>query len=274
MPSQYVCSLRSKTLALSALLLCAGSANAAIFNWNFNAGDPQPPGGGYTGNSLGGTIHSLSASFNDATRQLSFTANFSNRVTTGFFLALNNGPLPRSRPGELGLFYFDAGDVFDGDPGQNLFMTAYGYNGLNDGSTWRDGDGATPGDQPPDVIRSILDASWINAVSAADVVLPGGINGRSLSFTINAAPIITHVPLYPDSGGGAWFGTGFASLLGIWFHPFADLFDLTYNAEGRISGFNVGPQGSFDGYNFIVPAPGGAAAMLAAGLLLAARRRR
>ncbi|MFN7019977.1 MAG: hypothetical protein ACK4WH_01450 [Phycisphaerales bacterium] len=260
--------------AVAAALAFAGLSQAAVFTWNFNAGDPQPPGGAYEINSIGGTIHSITATFNDVTRQLSFTANFSDRVTRGFFLALNNGPLPRSRPGELGLFYFDANDVFDGDPGQNLFMTAYGYNGANDGSTWRDGDSVAPGDQAPDVVRSILDTSWISSLSAADVVLPGGINGRSLSFIVDASPIIAHLPLYPDSGGGSWFGTGFADLLGIWFHPFADLFDLTYDLQGRISGFNAGPQGSFDGFNFVVPAPGSAGALLAAGVLLAARRRR
>lgn len=260
--------------AVAAALTCAGVAQATVFSWNFNAGDPQPPGGGYTGNSLGGTIHSLSATFDNVSRQLSFTANFSDRVTRGFFLAMNNGSMPRPRPGELGLFYFDANDVFDGDAGQNRFLTAYGYNGANDGSTFRDGNSVTPGNQTPDVIRSILDTTWITSLTASDVVLPGAINGRSFTMVVNAAPIITHVPLYPDTGGGAWFGTGFDTRLGIWFHPFANLFDLTYDAQGRISGANTGPQGSFDGFNFIVPAPGGAATLLAAGLLLASRRRR
>lgn len=254
-------------------LACSVPADATVFNWNFNAGDPQPPGGEYTFNNQGGTIHSLSATFDNVTRQLSFTANFSDRVTTGFFLAINNGPLPRSRPGELGLFYFDAGDVFDGDPGQNRFLTAYGYNGVNDGSSFRDGDGATPGNQTPDAIHTILDPSWISSLTASDVVLPGGINGRSLTFVVNATQIINHVPLYPDSGGQPWFGTGFDSRLGIWFHPFANQFLATYDAQGRIATLDAGPQGSFDGSNFVVPAPGSAAAVLV-GLWAVVRRRR
>lgn len=255
------------------VLASAGAAHATLFAWTFTPGDPQPPGGGYVSDNLGGTIHSLTASFDDVSRQLSFTATFADRVTTGYFLALNNGPMPRPRPGELAMFYFDAGDVFDADPSQNRFLTAYGYNGANDGSTWRDGDSVTPGDQPPDLIRGINDPSWITSITAGNVVLPGGINGRSFSFTVNATSIINHVPLYPDTGGQPWFGTGFGNLLGIWFHPFADRFDMTYNAQGGIATWDYGPQGSFDGFNFIVPAPGTIAlgALAAAGLL---RRRR
>jgi uncharacterized protein (TIGR03382 family) len=257
-----------------AVLASAGISHAAMFNWTFTPGQPQPPGGGYEYNSIGGSIHSLTASFDDVSKQLSFTATFSDRVTTGYYMALNNGPMPRSRPGQLGMFYFDAGDVFDGDPSQNRFLTAYGYNGANDGSTWRDGDSVTPGDQAPDLIRGVNDPSWITSITAMNVVLSGGINGRSFSFTVNATSIINHVPLYPDSGGEPWFGTGFGNLIGIWFHPFANQFDATYNAQGGIATWDYGPQGSLDGFNLIVPAPSTVAlGALALGGLLRRRRR-
>jgi uncharacterized protein (TIGR03382 family) len=260
-------------VAGAAMLASAGVAHATLFTWNFNAGDPQPPGGAYESNTIGGTIHSLTATFNTVNKQLSFTANFSDRVTTGYFLAMNNGPIPRSRPGQLGLFYFDAGDVFDADPSTNTFLTCYGYNGANDGSTWRDGDSVTPGDQAPDLIRGILDTSWITSLTAANVVLPGGVNGRSFTFVVNATSIINHVPLYPDPMS-PWFGTGFDTALGIWFHPFANLFDATYNAQGGLGTWNYGPQGSFDGHDFQTPAPStlGIGA-LAVGFLSRRRRR-
>jgi MYXO-CTERM domain-containing protein len=254
-----------------AALATTGAAHATLFTWNFTAGQPQPPGH-YVQSDAGGAIKAITSTFDDVSRQLTFSVDFSDRITDGFYMGLNNGPLPNSRPGQIGLVYFDAGDVFDGDAGQNIFMTAYGYNGANDGTTWRDGDGATAGDQAPDLIRGINDTSWINSLTAADVVLMGGVNGRRFTFSIDAGPIISHTPLYPDAGS-PWYGIGFDTLLGIWFHPF-DTFDVTYNAQGGIATWNWGPQGWLDGDHFEVPSPGTAGLVLIGAAVLAGRRRR
>lgn len=275
--------MRKKSLGVLAIglggLALAQGAHATVYGWSFTPGEPQPVGGGYEISNAAGTFHSVFATYDDVSQVLTFDLNFSDRVTQGFWMAMNDGPMPRERPGQLGLLYFDADDVFDGDAGEIVRLTAYGYNGVNNGSTYFDGDGATDGNQAPDLIHGINDTSWINSASAADVVLPGGINGRRLSFSIDASTINSHVPLYPDTGVGAepWFGIGFADLVGIWLHPVGE-FGGAYNAEGGVAAAVLNPQGWLDGNgftSFIIPSPGaGATGLLALGVLAGRRRRR
>lgn len=267
----------SVAAAAAALLGASATASATLFGWTFTPGEPQPVGGSYLLSNGGGTFHSIAATFDTVSKELTFTLNFSDRVTTGFYLGMNNGPVPLERPGQIGLFYFDAGDVFDGDPSTNIYLTSYGYNGANNGSTWFDGNGAVPGNQTPDLIKGRNDTAWIQSIAAADVLLPGNIMGRRFSMTVNATDIINHVPLYPDTGmpPQPWYGTGFDTHLGIWLHTF-QTFDVTYNAAGAIAGWFTANEGYLDGSNFAtveVPAPGAALLAGVAGFVLAQRRR-
>ncbi len=261
----------ARLVAAAGLLFSGATASADIFGFSFIA--PQP---GVVPNNNGGTFHSIFATFDTNNKQLNWTVNFSDRVTKGYWLVINNGPNPKNHPGELGIYYFDANNVFDGDAGTNgIKLTAYGYNGQNASNSWQDGNSAVPGNQPGDLIKGANDTSWIQSIDAQNVVLPGGINGRSLSFTVDATDIIAHAPLYPDAVD-PWYGTGFADQLGIWMHP-ARTFDVGYNGAGGISSFRTGQEGWLDGSHFdtlLIPAPGAAALAGVASILLSRRRRR
>lgn len=257
--------------AAGVLSVGAAGASATLYNWAFTPGMP----GSYGLSNAGGTIHSVFTTFDTTSKQLTYTINFSDRVTQGYWLALNNGPNPKNHPGELGLFYFDASDVFDLDATTNIRLTAYGYNGENGPNSWQDGNPGVAGNQPGDLIKGINNTAWIQAISAGDVVLPGGVNGRRLSMTIDATDIISHTPLYPDAVD-PWYGTGFDSSLGIWCHPVTAFTAGYSNTTGGITSLSLGNQGWLDGDHFrtdLIPAPG-AGALAGAGALLLGRRRR
>lgn len=262
----------SRLLAAAGLLSAgAFSAHAAVHAWAFTPGMP----GSYGISNAGGTFHSVIATFDTSSKQLTWTVNFSDRVTQGYWLAINNGPNPKNHPGELGLFYFDASDVFDADATTDIRLTAYGYNGENGPNSWQDGNPAVAGNQAGDLIKGINNTAWIQSISAGNVVLPGGINGRRLTFTIDATDIIAHAPLYPDATD-PWYGTGFDAGLGVWFHP-VSAFNANYGANGGISSLSLGDQGWLDGDHFstdLIPAPGAGALAGIGGLLLGRRRRR
>lgn len=245
----------------SLLIAAAGqSASAALFQWDWTRGDPGTSGL----NDNGGTFESIHSTFDSASKVLTWELTFSDQVTQGFTLALNNGPNPKGHPGELVLLYADFRNAGD------IRLSAYGYNGQNSINSWRDGDGVTPNDQPADMIKGINDsASWMLSASKTD-----GMDGsRTLTFEIDATDLINHTPMHPDPNGDPWFGIGYAQKLGLWLHPFRT-FAPTYGGAGQITGIQTGSQGWFDGSNFdTVPTPGAAVLMGLSGVLTLRRRR-
>jgi hypothetical protein len=246
----------SSVLALGAL---SGSASAALHQWNWAVGDP----GSYGTNNNGGTFESITSCFDTVTNELSWSVTFSDAVTKGFTLALNDGPNPKGHAGELALLYVDA-NVAD-----NVKIVAYAYNGQNTRDSYKDGNGNVAGDQAPDFIQNLGNAGNILSAGVSD-----NAGKRTISFTIDASDINAHSPLYPDAVD-PWFGIGFAEKLGIWFHPFKT-FNPTYAVDGSISALSASGEGWFDGSNFDtdikVPTPG--AASLAGLAALAFLRRR
>lgn len=238
----------------------ASNSDASIYQWDWVRG----MSGDYGLNDTGGRFESVHATFDSTSKELLWSVTFSNTITQGFTLALNNGPNPKGHAGELALLYVDARAA------NNVRVTAYGYNGQNATNSWRDGNAAVSGDQKPDVIKNDAQrGTWLMDSGVVDV---GG--KRTISIRVDASDLVGHDPLYPDAVD-PWKGIGFDTGLGLWMHAFRT-FAPTYNNNGEISALQLGSEGWFDGKNFTtrtVPAPG-AAALVGLAAVGGLRRRR
>lgn len=265
-------SVTARPLAAAGLLMvCAQAASAGIYEWNY------PPASGVPAplSDKGGTIDSIRTTFDPDTKRLSWDVRFSDRVTQGFYLVLTDGANPTGSASQFSVFYFDAYDVFDSDPSQDIKLTSYTFNGTPSHASWRDGDSHTPGDQQPDCIKSALDTSWITNISAANIALPGGAAGRGMSFTVNIGEVLAHIPMYAIPGQ-IWKGTGFGDSLGLRFVP-AEVFEVDYTPDGEIDWLGVESEGGFEATfaGLLIPAPAGSLLALSGlGLLFAPRRSR
>lgn len=259
-----------RSVAAAAVVVVAGSvASAAVYSWNFTAGQP---GGNYAINNTGGTFQSVQSTYNSVSQRLTFSVVFSNQITKGFTLALNNGPNPNGLAGELALLYFDATTI------ASPKITVYGYNGANLQTSWIDGNGNVSGNQTPDRIVSTGASGFTNSASVVDAS-----GKRTMSFDINVAAINAFTPSY--TAGNPWKGMKFDSKVGIWMHPVKSL-TSAYGTSGASNGYlttwNIGSgnEGYFDGTNFVtdtlIPLPPAAWAGLAglAGVIVVNRRRK
>lgn len=261
----------ASTFALAAAL--SASAHGSIRQWDYTPGMS-----GITAlNNEGGTFHDLSSQYDSTTRTLTWSAEFSDRVTEGFTLVISNGQTPAGRRGQYAIIYFDASAIMHGLSSVPR-LTAYAYNGRGSPDSWFDGDGnplnngATP---DADCIKTLWDSDWINSSSAGNTVLAGGILGRTFSFSINATDLINHAPTYPSAPGNGWIGTGYGDQLGVWMFT-AGVFDAEYSPDGRLASLGTELRGNILGGNLPtggVPAPG-AAALFLTGLIAFPRRRR
>lgn len=270
-----------RLVAAAALLgLSASASHAVLFGWNYAKNQPGN-GTQYARNDAGGTIESINSTFNSSTKRLTFDVLFSGAnnttsplVTNGFWLVVDNGPNPKTHSGELAIFYFDASRVFAGTASSPT-VTAYEYNGVNANTSWTDGNGNGVSDGGDLIKGANESAGFINSATAGTQTISGQTY-RRLTFDVNAADIITHVPLFPVAGTD-WYGTGYDDQFGIWFHP-AQIFNATYAATGRgaITGLTTGAEGWLDGQNFTttrIPAPASVALLGLGGLIVARRRR-
>lgn len=253
----------TNAIAASIVVAAAGSAGATIYEWDWQVGDP----GAYGTKNTGGTFESILSTFNTETNALTWDVTFSDQITDGFTLALNNGPNPKGHAGELALLYVDITDI------PNPKMLAYAYNGKNSNNSYFDGNGEVAGNQAPDDIVDVEDrggSGWIDHLTVVD-----SIDGkRTISFAIDATVINNKTPDYP--GDTPWFGTGFDDKFGIWLHPYMDLETEYDPGNGLLTKWN-GKSGYFDGSGFKtteVPSPGPVALIAGAGVLAGSRRRR
>ena len=147
---------RNLLTGIGALAVAASMASASEYQWNWTAAQ----GGGV--NNAAGVFESINASYNSDSQRFVWDVVFSNQVTRGYTLAINNGPNPKGHAGELALIHFDATSL------NAPKVTAYAYNGQNAINSWIDGNGAVAGNQTPDIIKSATDTSWINTASVSD----------------------------------------------------------------------------------------------------------
>jgi hypothetical protein len=261
--------------AAGVVVLASTAAHATMFSWNYVKGQPGL-GSQYDRNDTGGTVESINATFDSTSKRMTFDVFFtgatpgSSLITSGFWLVLDNGPNPKTHAGELAILYFDAATL------SAPKLSVYGYNGQNASNSWQDGASDQAGNQPGDLIKGIYETSgFINSIIAENTTV-GGTAMRHMKFDINAADIVGHTPLYPETG--PWQGTGFDNHLGIWFHP-VDVFTATYESSsggkrGKITGLTTQTEGWLDGQNFTsIPTPA-SVALLGLGGLVAMRRRR
>lgn len=246
-------------MKLKALALLAGTctattiAQADLFVWDWAVGD--------TGvSNVGGTFDSIHTTYDSDTSILTWEMTFSDQITDGFTLALNNGPNPLGYAGEFGLLYFDATDM------GNLRLTAFGYNGQDTQLSYIDGSEA-PGTQAPDEIYN--NVSILNELLSASVTDSAG--SRTFAFSLDTSVINAHSPLYPAAT--PWTGMQFGNFIGAWVHPVTGL-STAYDANGTLIDWSPTRNGFLDvSWRPTVPAPG-SVALLAFGGALATRRRR
>ncbi|MEZ5162916.1 MAG: PEP-CTERM sorting domain-containing protein [Fimbriimonadaceae bacterium] len=239
------------------------AAGAQATTWNFD----WAPGDGGATNSSAGALQTVTSTFNDVTNQFTFEftigPKYGSSKVDGFYLAMNDGPNPKGKPGELAILYFDVKSATD------LRLTAYGYNGKSSGAydSWRDGSTAW-GTQSPDKIKSsITDSSWVNNMFFTQ----NADGSRTMGIDIDATAINMHTPKYP-SNGVDYDGIGFDENVGIWFGALKNM-KTGYNSHGFLNCMDFDKVTYLDGTNLeAVPEPG--TMLVLAGLgAIAARRR-
>jgi len=235
-----------KSLILIALaaVVSFSSAKAQIFEWTWDGTDVY--------DSSGGTIESLSASFNSINNEfgwdVTFGPNSFNQVTKGFTVAVNNGPNPKGEK-DLALLYFDFSNVLSPQ------VTAYEYSGINNLNSYLT--------EP--VIHTATDTSWIKTYTVTENFLDRTVTFLADATTINGFNIT------PD-----WTGVAFDEHIGLWFHPVVGL-QTTYDGDGSLTGYHFNKQGWLDLNDKptdVIPEPGSVLLIATAGLLFQVRRRR
>ena len=178
-----------------------------------------------------GKLEELYAYYNSSTKVFQWRTEFSpvdGKLPDGYWLAVNNGPNPKGHAGELALLYADFTDP--NDP----ILTVYAYNGANGFSSYREGcigaDCAIPGVTTPDRIQSsLVDTGLVLDFTVDDTTVPGN---RIINLKIDASVIRDHTPLNPDPEGGPWYGLGFDTEIGYWFHTTSSLPRFLYCDKG------------------------------------------
>jgi len=268
--------VRTLIAAIALTGTVALSADAASFNWNWSSPSNAYKLANGTGpfaytspegiaiNDAGGEIRSINAGFDGNTGMLSWMVTlgpspiFPSPLPSGFTLALTDGPNPKGIDGELALLYFDA-------YGTSPVLTAYAYNGRNNGTSYYDGSGAAGIQSPDRIFSSILN----NQVVLVDTFNPDGT--RTLGFTIDSSLINVHTPAYGNPSD--WTGIQFGSSIGMWFHPY--LVTEGAYSQGYLSDWRTEVGGWFDGAEVpTIPEPSTALLALSGLVTIGYRRRR
>lgn len=251
--------MNSKLMILAAVVVASGSAQATVWTFDWRNGDT---GSG----SAAGSIRSIDSQYNTVSERLKFSFNIAKENgdpksdVNGFYLAMNDGPNPKGKTGELAFLYFDASNP------HNLKMTAYGYRGSGVNS-WQDGSTASGTQAPDKIVSSLSSTNWIHSLSYqlnAD-------GSATMGFDIDATVINSHTPRYPTNGVN-WDGIQYDNKVGIWFGALEKA-KFEYNSDGFLKNFDYKDRSYVDVSNLeAVPEPFTMAGL--ALVALAARRRK
>ncbi|MBL4591742.1 MAG: PEP-CTERM sorting domain-containing protein [Phycisphaerales bacterium] len=246
-------------LKITALVLSAGIASSAaqaeLFVWDWAVGDTHAV-------NTGGTFDSIRTTYDDTTSVFTWEMTFSDQITDGFTLAVNNGPNPLGHAGEFALLYFDATDTDD------LRLSAFAYNGEDTQQSYIDGS-PDAGIQAPDEIY--------NSVSILDQLLSASVTdldgSRTFAFSLDTSVINAYSPVNPGPGGDAdWSGMQFGQYIGAWVHPVTEL-ATEYDNNGSLIQWG-GREGFIDtSWKPTTPAPGTFALLGLGGMVISRRRR-
>lgn len=240
-------------------------------------------------------IRSVNSTFDDSTNVFSWEATFDRNTSPspgntpedtlpeGFVLVVNDGPMPKGNVNQLAAVYFDA----DTDPA-NPITTVYAYNGAESATSHREGVSSmfiNPAPAPVQIASSLNDASLVIESSSTDNV----DGSRTLKLVLDATSINNFSPADPTvnlPGGetipGGFFGIGFSTSVGVWFHPYVNT-SAEYGADGfltpNLDGWNASRRdfGFYDEADLtarLVPEPTSALLALGVGSLFIARRRK
>lgn len=217
----------------TALFALASLSQAALFQYSTNN-----PG---SGNTSAGVLTSIDTTWNSTLDTFSWTheiADVSPGVASdGFWLVVSDGPNPKTRAGEYGIFY--------GDANANR-VSAYEYSGENNANSWN-----SPG---------IFQASYqlTTTRNSAD-------NGTLFSFSFDGSTIVddyqgncTQASGNCNSGPNVWNESmwdyvGFGEQIGYWLHPALGT-EFSYDGTGGITDFQFEQQGWYDRMNLATAA--------------------
>jgi hypothetical protein len=209
---KYLC----RFLLIAACILSSVSSSYAIeyiYRWAPSNNSGQ--------NLVAGKATLFESTFDDSTNQFLFRVTFEPQngvLPDGFTLVLNDGPNPKGHAGELAMLFFDNSAKAQKTTGDLPILTVYAYNGQNNFSAYFNGNNTTSPIKAPDrILSSLLDDSWIHSMSSIDQ------NGtRVIELLLDVTELREHEPAYPDPVD-EWYGIGFGSKLGMWFHTLSGL---------------------------------------------------
>lgn len=253
--------MRNRFAMVAVLATMTAVSFGQIYEWTFD----RAVNGSSGISDTAGKLLNATGSFNTITNQFSWYGTYeakSGVLPNGFWLAVSPGPNPKGHSAELAIIYVDGSKATPD-------AYVYGYNGLNNGSSFYDGSNAS-GTQAPDKILSSKNTPG----AFMDIKVQNNANGtRTLGLTMDATSIQNHIPVYgTNQQKQDYTGVAFGPKLGLWWHPVSGL--KTSTSNGWLTKFDRTKEGYFDGHDKPtnpVPEP---ASMIALGLGVAAMLRR
>jgi hypothetical protein len=150
--------------------------------------------------SKAGTIKGVTVEYNEELSELFVQvtiASYNGRIADGFTIVIGEGEgLGSVKAGTYAVFYFDA-------TGATPVLNALGYNGDNDGTSFKDGNASSYGNQTPTKLATSKNnaSGWVKTLTVT-----GTSTKKVMTFKIDVGAINDHVPLKGLNWQGAEIG--------------------------------------------------------------------